>query len=304
MLRFLRPIRLVRRTRARSAAALVPLLVAAAAACAQGESDEVVLEEGDAATSEDGSVVTPPGKDGAVPTDAPSEGGDAPSEGGDACSVALAKLTFDFESGTQGWTQGISDGVKASDANWPFDPWGHGTASKGTACKAGKCFGAELAKNYTQCQRGYVLSPAIDLTACMGKTVALVFHHAYAYASGTSGGQQWFDGAVVEVSGDNGQSWSVPQGTYPGTVKINPAIGGYECIKSSQFGVNNKAGFVGKQTTTTRAELTLPSTAVTGTVRVRFSAASGVSQQNDDPESSRAALDFGWRIDDVAFVTK
>lgn len=280
---------------------LVVLLVAAAAACAEGANDEVVLEEGDAAVGEDGSVITPPGKDGAAPTDAPA---DAPVEGGDACSVALAKLTFDFESGTQGWTQGISDGVKASDASWPFDPWGHGTASKGTACKAGKCFGAELAKNYTQCQRGYVLSPAIDLTACKGKNVALVFHHAYAYWSGTIGGQQWSDGAVVEVSGDNGQSWSVPQGTYPGTVKINPAIGGYECIKGNQFGVHNKTGFVGKQTATTRAELTLPSTAVTGTVRVRFSAASGVSQQNDDPEASRAALDFGWRIDDVAFVTK
>lgn len=215
---------------------------------------------------------------------------------------ALAKISFDFESGAAGFTHGISDGVSAG--SWPFDPWALGTASVGTACKSGKCFGAELTQKYAQCQRGYLLSPAIDLSACMGRTVALVFEHAYGFWTGSYGGQTWFDGGVVEVSGD-GATWSLPQGTFAGTVKINPDQGAsYTCVQSNAFGVHGKSGFTGKQAVTAKAELTLPSSVVTDKMRVRFSSASGVSSQTTDADTSRSATDFGWRIDDVGFVVK
>jgi hypothetical protein len=219
----------------------------------------------------------------------------------DPCAEALAKITYDFESGAAGWTHATSDGATGS---WPFDPWATGTASVGTACKAGKCFGTELTQNYAQCQRASLSSPAIDLSKCGGKTVALVFQHAYSFWTGSYGGSVWFDGGVVEVSGD-GTTWAVPQGTYPGTVKINPdRTASYACVLPNGFGVHNKQGFVGAQSSTTKAELTLPSSAITATTRIRFSFASGVSSQTTNADSSRGSTAPGWRIDDVGFVMK
>jgi hypothetical protein len=43
------------------------------------------------------------------------------------------------------------------------------SATAGTPCHSGKCFGAELGQNYAQCQRGFLLSPALDLSACVGE---------------------------------------------------------------------------------------------------------------------------------------
>jgi hypothetical protein len=219
----------------------------------------------------------------------------------DPCAAALAKITYDFESGVSGWTHATSDGATGS---WPFDPWATGTASVGTACNVGKCFGTELTQNYAQCQRASLSSPAIDLSKCTGKTVALVFQHAYSFWTGSYGGSVWFDGGVVEVSGD-GSTWAVAQGTYPGTVKINPdRTASYACVLPNGFGVHNKQGFVGVQSTTTKAELTIPSSAITATTRIRFSFASGVSSQTTNADTSRGSTAPGWRIDDVGFVMK
>jgi hypothetical protein len=254
----------------------------------------------------DGSSLPPSSDGGSVPTGDASDDGASEDAAADGCAAALAKITFDFESGPAGFTHKISDGVASPpDPSWPYDPWNHGTAAAGTACHAGSCFGAELAQNYAQCQRGELLSPTIDLSACQGKSVALVFHHAYGYWTGSYGGDTWFDGGIVEVSGDDGASWAIPQGTYPGTLKINPNQGSsYSCVKSTTFGVNGKQGFVGKQATTAKAELTLPPNAITDKVRIRFSVASGVSSETTDPNTSRTATDFGWRIDDIGFVAK
>jgi hypothetical protein len=173
-----------------------------------------------------------------------------------------------------------------------------------TRCKAGKCFGTELTKNYAQCQRAHLLSPPIDLSMCTGKTVALTFQHAYSFWTGSYGGTVWFDGGVVEVSA-NGTTWVLAQGTYPGTVKINPdRTASYACVLPSSFGVHNKQGFVGVLATTTKAELTIPAAAIGATTRVRFSFASGVSSQTTNADSSRASTAPGWRIDDVGFVMK
>jgi hypothetical protein len=281
---------------------LLVLLVACAEGATGAEGDEG--SSGSPAPPGSTASLPPASKDAsAPPADATA---DAPSsDGGEACAAALAKIAFDFEAGPQGFTHAISDGV-APPPDWPFDPWSHGSATSGTPCKAGKCFGAELTKNYAQCQRGELVSPPIDLSACNGRSVSLVFQHAYAYWTGTYGGQTWFDGGVVEVSGDDGATWVVPQGTYPGTVMINPdRAGGYECVQKNGFGVHGKQGFVGKQTTTTRAELALPANVVGASkVRVRFSVASGVSSSTTSPDGSRNATDFGWRVDEIGFVAK
>jgi hypothetical protein len=230
---------------------------------------------------------------------------DSSTDAGDPCNDALAATAFDFEAGDAGWTHGISDGVTPPPA-WPYDPWTRGTATIGTACKGGSCFGAELGQNYAQCQRGYLLSPALNLTpaACAGRTIAIVFHHAHQFWTGSYASQTWFDGGVVEVSA-NGSTWTLAQGTYPGTVRINPnRTASFACVDENNFGVHNKSGFVGAQTTTTRVELTIPAVALSATTRVRFSMASGVSTQTTNANTSRSGTGFGWRIDDVSFLAK
>ena len=288
--------------------ALVALLIGAGvggAACAKG---------GDADLGDDGEVdagidprddaaALPPRDSGVSPADAAPE--DAAVDAGDKCVDALSKVHFDFEASDAGWTTGFSDGVVVPpDPSWPYNPWLRGTTSTGTTCKSGKCFGSELTKNYAQCHRGYLMSPSLDLSACKGRSVALVFEHAYAFFTGSYNAQTWSDGGVVEVSGD-GTTWAIPTGTYPGTVKINPdRTASYACTKANAFGVHNKMGFTGAQTTTVKAELVLPAAAVTATTRIRFSTAAGVSSQTTNPDTSRSGTGFGWRIDDVAFVAK
>jgi hypothetical protein len=88
-------------------------------------------------------------------------------------------------------------------------------------------------------------------------------------------------------------------------VRINPnRTSSYACVSPSSFGVHGKQGFVGAQTATARIELTIPASAISATTRVRFSMASGVSSSTTDPDTSRNATGFGWRIDDVTFVAK
>lgn len=276
---------------------------AASSACAKGADPELDDDFDAAGIPPLDAATGVPGRDSGAPVDAATD--DASVDAGDACVEALGKLTFDFEAGPSGWTSGFSDGIATPpDPTWPYDPWAHGTSTNGTACNSGKCFGSELTKNYAQCHRGYLVSPPLDLSACTGRSVALVFEHAYTFWKGSYDMQTWSDGGVVEVSGD-GASWQVPQGSYPGTVKINPNRGAsYACVKSTSFGVHGKMGFIGTQATTVKAELVLPASSITATTRLRFSTAAGVSTSTTSPDTSRAGTGFGWRIDDVAFVAK
>lgn len=281
-------------------------IVIAIGACAVGSDPELVPDDG----SDAGRVDTgtgnpfPTGDSGIDPSDAPAGDSKTDSPSGDACSTALAALTYDFEAGASGWTHAVSDGADGTGVSWPFDPWLTGSATLAPACKAGKCFGTELTKNYAQCQRGHLLSPTVNLSACAGKTVALVFHHAYSFWTGSYNGTTWFDGGVVEAS-TNGTSWQALTGTYPGTVKINPdRTASYACVLPNGFSVHNKQGFVGVQTTTVKAELTIPAAAISATTRFRFSFASGVSSQVSNADASRTGTAPGWRIDDVGFVMK
>ncbi len=273
--------------------------------CATGSETDVGADDEDAGGSriDAGRLPDPAKPDGSVePT---PDAGKPDATTTDACAQALAAITFAFDSGDQGWTHGASDGITGSDPAWPYDGWTRGTASAGTACKAGSCFGNELTQNYAQCARGYLQSPAIDLSKCSGRNVSLVFQHAYAFWSGTYNAQNWFDGGIVEVSTD-GQTWQVPpaSGVYSGTVAINPdRTSSYQCV-TKPFGVTGKQGFTGKNATMTKVTIPLPAAAISATTRIRFSMASGVSSQTTNANTSRSATDFGWRIDDVGFEVK
>ncbi len=261
-------------------------------ACADGSDDKAPGAATPAADS---------GGNGA-PRPAPDRDRDAATPVPAACAAALTPLVYGFD-GEEGWTHGVSDGARAEDEDWPFDPWTRGTA-KDPECPNITCFGAERGQNYVQCQRGYLMSPSMDLSACAGTPIALEFKHRFAFWTGVFEDATYFDGGIVEISNDDGMTWSAAPAKTTGTVKILPQRGGFSCVLGDRFHVNGKAGFVGKQDEVTTVSLALPLEMVTGKFRVRFSQASGVSSATRDPAESRKGTAAGWRIDDVAVVTR
>lgn len=281
----------------------------AASACAEGTVDDPTATRGafSDAGSVEAAVILPPSDVGTVNDGGNGDEDSGTKDGGGAvtaaCQSALAKANFDFEGSDQGWTHRVSDNANSS-ATWPFDPWSRGAATK-IQCPNGTCWAAERLQNYAQCQRGELVSPSIDVKACAGVHVVLAFKHAYAFWTGSFGGSTWFDGGIVEISKDDGATWEVPTGTYPGTVKINPSRGsGYDCVLGNQFHVHGKSGFVGTQTAPSTIEVDIPASALTETLRIRFSQASGVSSSTASADTSRLSTAAGWRIDDVQLLAK
>jgi hypothetical protein len=223
-----------------------------------------------------------------------------------ACAQLLGTLGTDFESGASGWTHAALDGASAP--GWPLDEWQVGTATSGPgSCHGGNtCWATRLDANYTSCQRAAVTSPSMDLSMCNGETVKLAFWSWHDFWTGTVQGKSgtWFDGGIVEVSGD-GTTWLqvTPSPAYPGTVVINPNIGtGYQCVSPNNFHVNNQAGFVGASGSWQQVTVALPAAAVTSAFRVRFAYSSGVSFQSTDPEVDRQHTRPGWYLDDLSFL--
>ena len=225
---------------------------------------------------------------------------DAPANS--PCERALAGLGFDFEGGAAGWTHAVMDGASAP--GWPLDEWAVGTATSGPgSCHGGTgCWATRLDANYTSCERAALQSPPIDLSACSGETVRLAFFSWHDFWTGTVSSHTWFDGGVVEVSGD-GTSWSAvtPSPAYPGTIAINPSIGSAQCVNPNGFHVHNQPGLVGTGGSWQQITIALPASVVTSTFRVRFAYGSGVSFQSTDPEVDRTHTRPGWYLDDVTF---
>lgn len=296
----------MRTMRFRWSAVIGPLaaLGAFVVACAEGSSED---PDGTGGVGADAGVLeaaTPLPHEDSGPTEPEDDAGDGDGDAGDtvspACAAALAAATFDFEGSDQGWQTAVSDGAEAH-ASWPFNPWTRGTSAT-IPCPDGQCFGAERSQNYAQCHRGELISPRIDLAACADEKVSLVFSHAYAFWSGSFNGQTWFDGGVVMISRDDGATWQVPNGTYPGTVKILGTRGSYNCVVPNSFHVDGKSGFTGTQQTASTVEIAMPAGSLTANVRVRFSQAAGVSTAAND--HARAGTAAGWRVDDVHFAVK
>lgn len=275
------------------------------AACAEG-ADSIDLEEGSGTTDRtrdgsalpdsqrplpDGSTTSPDGN-----TTPDSSTPDAPVT--TACAEALAAASFNFESSAAGWTHGVMDGVNASE--WPYDPWQWGVATNDTDCSSGKCFGAPLDENYAQCQRAYLMSPSIDLSACTGREIVLAFDHAYAFwKDGT-----YFDGGVVQVSSDDGATWTVPPGTYPGTLNLLKHNDAIQCSLLRAYEIDKLKGFTGRNSAPPRFESTLPASFSTAKMRIRFAVAGGASSTNLNADGSRVSTGFGWRIDNIALTAK
>lgn len=295
-----RPVLLRHAARLFGAGAALACSAALSFSCADGEGDGdfTTLRPIDAGG---GGLPNPVVPDAATlpPADSGGAPDAAPIDAGDACRDALSTIAFDFESAA-GWTHGNSDGVSGS---WPFDEWQLGVATTGPACKSGACFGVALTQNYAQCGRAYLVSPPIDLSACSGRDIALVFEHSYQFWTGSYNGATWYDGGVVELSG-NGTTWQLAQGSYPGTVSINAArVSPYVCV-ATPFGVHGKAGFIGTQLAPTQVELEVPPSAITNRTRIRFSYGAGVAFETTNANTSRAHTAPGWRIDDVGFVVR
>lgn len=219
-----------------------------------------------------------------------------------ACAAALAPLVYGFDA-DDGWTHGVSDGARTADADWPFDPWTRGTA-KDPDCPNMSCFGAERGQNYVQCQRGYLLSPSMDLSACAGTSIALEFKHRFAFWTGTFEDATYHDGGIVEISKDDGATWSPAPVKTTGAVTILAKRGSFACVLPDGFHVDGKAGFVGTQNEVSTVSIALPLEMATATFRVRFSQASGVSSATTDPAVSRRGTEAGWRIDDVTVIAR
>ncbi len=236
----------------------------------------------------------PPGPDGSS--------GDA---GPDAPPTFACAQTVDFESGASGFTHQASDGYQ-NNTTWPFDSWAVGAAANGLGCRSGtSCWATGLTENYVQCQRAELRSPAIDLTTCAAAgTVKVVFQHAYAFWTGAYGGTTWFDGGIVEISGDNGATWVAAEGLpTSGTVKINPSqTSSYACYQTP-FRVDGKAGFVGTAGWAS-AEFVVPTVLRTSQFAIRFSYGSGVSFKTTSPATSKLHTAAGWHIDDVQITAQ
>ncbi len=295
------------------------------AGCAQGSSDDESVQPGiprseagprpddeggdpDGPTNpEDSGSTTKKDSGGTADEDSGSpEDSGTPDAGPDACSTALAALGWNFDGNDGGFTHGVLDNA-AAQASWPFDPWGWGTAANGLPCKGGKCWASELTQNYAQCGRGYLMSPAVDLSKCASaSSLKLSFQHAYAFWAGLYGGIQYKDGGIVEFSADGGATWQLAQNPspgYPGKTNINPQqTSSYKCVLETNFYVNNKDGYVGLRTNYEKVEIPIPANMRTAKFRVRFSQSSGVSSQTSNANTSRSGTAAGWRIDDIAFA--
>lgn len=220
-----------------------------------------------------------------------------------ACLSALEAARFTFESGAQGWSHAAMDGVSVS---WPLDPWEDGAPSLGPAsCAEGsRCFATDLDQNYAQCGRADLRSPTIDLRACAGREVVMVWEQWFDFWTGDYGGNTWFDGGLVELAPDGSSTWSAPSAidTTTATVRINPNRGSsYACVSSTSFYVHGRTGFVGTSGGWQTTEARFGTQPTDSPFRVRFAWASGVSSSTTNANTSRSGTRPGWVVDHVRF---
>ena len=99
------------------------------------------------------------------------------------------------------------------------DPWEVGKPTS-LPCHGGtKCWATSLSSaGYSDCQTAELVSPTVDLSGCAGagKTVTLAFWHEYKFEPKSMG--KWWDGGLLQLSSDNGKTWSdvVPTPGYEG----------------------------------------------------------------------------------------
>ncbi len=232
------------------------------------------------------------------PTTAGETTGPAP-----ACANALMTASDALDT-IGGWTHDKMDGASA---NWTFDHWEHGVPSSGPgACfDGGSCWATNLDDNYISCQRAFLKSPNYDLSACASESdVYVVVRHYYDFWSGDWNGQTWYDGGLIEFSGDGGESWEAAPGVnYPGTIAINPDMGAfYECVNADGFYAHQRPGFVGTNDGWEELAIAIPAHLRTSQLSLRFVYASGVSYQTSNEQQTMQHTRPGWYVDAVDWV--
>lgn len=220
------------------------------------------------------------------------------------CGAALTSLSWDFESAGV-FSHDAIDGY-SGDPEWPFDEWQRGTPSGPGpgACHGGsQCWGTYIAGNYINCERAMLTTPVVDLSACAGTNVKLVFWHWFNFWTDASG--PWFDGGLVEFSGDGGATWTQSGATYPGTIAINGSDGfGLSCLSQNSFYVDGKGGYVQTSPGWQEVDIAIPASLRTATFQARFAYSTGVVYPTTDQNTSRQNANPGWYIDDVAIVAQ
>lgn len=111
----------------------------------------------------------------------------------------------------------------------------------------------------------------------------LVFWHLVRLEDMSS--DTWFDGAMVQVSGDGGDSWDEvePSDDYQGPIEPNFS----ECDSEADF--DGQDGWSGYSADWEQVTVALDADVLTDQFRVRFWSI-----------SDRSATDEGWTVDDVS----
>ncbi|MBN1774054.1 MAG: hypothetical protein JXB32_22535 [Deltaproteobacteria bacterium] len=208
-----------------------------------------------------------------------------PEDVGPRCTELAAAWTFN--SGASGWTH---EAVLAPPSG-SFDPWELGTPTTGPeACHGSAatnlCWATGLDAAYPSCQRGALRSPTRNLAPCASSsyTVDLVFWHWYDFAAAAGS----LDGALVELSGDDGATWTAiaPAGGWDGAIDMDSGCDG-------TLYTDGRDGF-----------LRTSGRWVQETIRVPLELRTEESAFRFVFGSDSATQAAGWFVDDVALVVR
>lgn len=209
----------------------------------------------------------------------------APEDVGPRCSELATAWTFN--AGASGWTH---EAVLAPPTG-SFDPWELGTPTTGPAACHGTattnlCWATGLDAAYPACQRGALRAPTRDLAPCASAsyTVDLVFWHWYDFAAAAGS----LDGALVELSGDDGATWTAvaPSAGWDGAIDMDSGCEG-------TLYVDGRDGFLRTSGRWVQETIRVPLELRTSGFTFRFVFGS---------DSATAAA--GWFVDDVALVVR
>lgn len=195
----------------------------------------------------------------------------------EACS-ALATV-FDFESGDQGFLHTRTD----TDFD---DPWALGAPTDETCHSGDSCWATHLDGEYGNCEAGGVFSPTLDLSPCGGSSqeLKLRFWHVYRLEDDYEG--TWYDGAMVQLSGDDGDTWEDVIATpgYTGIIEGNYS----ECSGTPEIDGHEAWSGDIPDNTWRQVTVAVDDALRTDAFRVRFLFG-----------TDRGEVDEGWYIDDV-----
>ncbi len=136
-------------------------------------------------------------------------------QAGESTAVYVGgSLDEDYESGIGGWTH--SDLGDAGVDDWHLGDYRNHTPGGVYSFK----FGGEDSLKYSNYSHGRLMTPAL----CLGNNATLTFWH-WIKAELQGGGYAW-DGAIVEISTDGGETWNqiTPTGGYPYSITLNSSF--------------------------------------------------------------------------------